>query len=362
MQLDAAIAAGAIGDRQRAPEIVGDDRALQLRKDLHGVAIGDRQRRDFHDGDGVLAVDPLGALHRAIARRTGVAGIGRHVGDRAALHTGIGAAAAIGVGIGGGIAIIRRIGIDQRTDGALFLCQFRLQAAPAAAIAGERDLALHADAAPRQRRIIGGQAIVHINHIGGDIAVALEGDIGRQRVLEIGARRVLGDRRLLPAKRHGNRADKVELRLQGRRVKHLEGLDLRIPAPGFELAEDELGIGLVMRAADMVGRRCHLLEPAHLLARRHAGIEYSLALGLFGRHLRHGQRRTGQQCGQRNRTECHEICPHDVVPVHRCTDGCPTGRGGKRFFGVRNGAGAAMACGWRSLGMRLAIGEAGITG
>jgi TRAP-type mannitol/chloroaromatic compound transport system permease large subunit len=81
-----------------------------------------------------------------------------------------------------------------------------------------------------------------------------------------------------------------------------------------------------------------------------AGIERRLAPGLFGRDLRHGQRRAGQQCGQRNGTECHDECPHGVEPGHRCTDGRPTGRGGKRFFGVLLGVHEAQltsACAWQ---------------
>ena len=83
----------------------------------------------------------------------------------------------------------------------------RLEAAPAAAVAGDDDLALDVDAALLERLIVVRHAVIDVDQRRGDVAVALIGDVGRQRVrgvaYEVGSP---GDRRLLPAERGRARA------------------------------------------------------------------------------------------------------------------------------------------------------------
>ncbi len=64
----------------------------------------------------------------------------------------------------------------------MLLRELGLEAAPAAAVAREDDLAADADAALRERLIIVGHAVIDVDHRRGDVAVALVGDIGRKRV------------------------------------------------------------------------------------------------------------------------------------------------------------------------------------
>ena len=235
MHLGFVITAQPIGKGQAALEAVGRQRATHAGEDLGGVGIGDRQHRDFQDGRRIFALGVLGAGHRAIARRRRIAGERRHIRHRAALHAIGRPAAAIGVGFGGGIAIIGRIGIDQRADSAMFLRQFGFQPAPAAAVTGQRNLALHIDAAPRQRLIIGGQAIVDVHHRRGDIAITLKRHIGRQRILQIARGAVFRNRRFLPAELGGIGAGDLQRGADRGGIKHIEPFDPGIPAPFLEL-------------------------------------------------------------------------------------------------------------------------------
>ena len=61
----------------------------------------------------------------------------------------------------------------------MVLRQLRLQPAPALAVTGDHDLALHIDAHALQRLVVVGHAVIHIDDRRGHIAIALEGDIGR---------------------------------------------------------------------------------------------------------------------------------------------------------------------------------------
>src|SRR6478752_6028271 len=48
---------------------------------------------------------------------------------------------------------------------------------------------------------------------------------------------------------------------------------MRVPAPLLEHGELEVGIGLVVRRADMVGRARHLLQPGELVGRADQRVE-----------------------------------------------------------------------------------------
>ena len=59
-----------------------------------------------------------------------------------------------------------------------------------------------------------------------------------------------------------------------------------VPAPGLELGQRELGIGLVVRRADLVGLRRHLLQPRLLIGGNQDRIELRLQSGLVRRARR----------------------------------------------------------------------------
>ena len=185
LQMDppALAVADVIGDRQRAAPGRRRHRPTQRAEQHRRIGIGDRQGRDLQDGRRILPRQVLGVLGRTIAGRGGIAREGGHVSHRAALDPLRRPRRALGIDVVDGIAVIARIGIDDRTDRAVLLGQLGLQAAPAGAVAGDHHLAFDRDAHPLQGVIVRRHAIVHIDQRRGDIAVALEGHIGRQFVL-----------------------------------------------------------------------------------------------------------------------------------------------------------------------------------
>ena len=219
VDLDAVVAADVVGDGQPALKAVGRGRTGERGEQLRRVAIGHRQRRDFEDRGRRCTRQPPGhAGDRAHSGRRRIAGVGRHVGDRAALDAERRARAALGVNVAVAVAVLLRIGIDDAADRAMLLRQLGLEAAPPGTVAGDGDLALHVDPAPGERLIVGGKAVVDVNQRCGDVAVALEGDIRRERVLRVAAGRILWDRRFLPAQHDALRRHHLDRRADRRRV------------------------------------------------------------------------------------------------------------------------------------------------
>ena len=67
------------------------------------------------------------------------------------------------------IAVIRGIGINNQTDGAIFFGNLGLHAAKRIAVTRNRDLALHIDAGFLQFFVVIRQAVVNVNQRRGDI-------------------------------------------------------------------------------------------------------------------------------------------------------------------------------------------------
>ena len=106
------------------------------------------------------------------AGRQGIAGVKRHVLHRAALQAFGGTKAALRIDIPGPVAVLLRIGIDDAADGTVLLRELRLQSAPATAVAGDDDLAFDVDAAARQILVVIRHAVVDVDEIPGDVAIA----------------------------------------------------------------------------------------------------------------------------------------------------------------------------------------------
>src|SRR6185312_4813634 len=101
----------------------------------------------------------LSARHRTVTRRGWVAGINLHLRDRTTLNAFRRTRRALRIRIGMEVTIVARVGIDEATDGAVFVSQLRLQSAPATAVTDDHDLALDADAKPREFLVIVGHAV-----------------------------------------------------------------------------------------------------------------------------------------------------------------------------------------------------------
>ena len=217
-----------IGEAEATAVFPGDKRSLERGNDLARVAVGDREGWYFEDHRRRRAREALGVRGRADARGQRIAGIGRHILDRAALNAGLGPTTAAWIDVRFCVAVVRRIGIDEAADGAMFLRQLRLQTAPAAAVPRKYNLAAHVDAALRKRVIIVRHSVVHVHHGRGDVAVALEGDVGRKRAFEMRRGWILRDRGLLTPERDVLRCHELERCRDRRRVEHVEALDVRI--------------------------------------------------------------------------------------------------------------------------------------
>ncbi|CAM5604922.1 hypothetical protein RLIN73S_06790 [Rhodanobacter lindaniclasticus] len=270
-----------VGQRQGAAPGGGRHRSAQRLQQRRGVGPGNRQHRDLQQRFRVLDRQPLGTGGGTDAGRERVARILLHVGHRAALHAFGGAPAAVGPGVALGVAVLVRVGIDQAADRAVLLRQLRLQPAPAAAVAGDHDLAAHVDAATRQFLVVVRHAVVGVDQRRGDIAVATVDVVWRQRTGQC-RRGIAGDRRLVQGGGERLRPEQFQRHLLRRRIQHLEGLDVRIPAPGAELLQHELGIRLVVRRAHLVRRRRHPLQPVAQLGRVELGVEASFQVELGG--------------------------------------------------------------------------------
>ena len=296
-----------IGQRQCAAPSRGRHRAAQRLQQRRGVGPGDRQHRNLQQGLRVLDRQPLGARRGADAGGQWIAGILLHVGDRAALHAFRRAPAAFGISVALGVAVIVRVGIDQAADRAMLLRQFRLEPAPAAAVAGDHDLAAHVDAAAGQLLVVVRHAVVGVDQWCGDIAVAAVDVVWRQRA---GQRRsgIAGDRRLVQGRGERLRPEQFQRDFLRRRIQHLERLDVRIPAPGAELLQHELGIRLVVRRADLVRRRCHLLQPVAQFGRIELGVEASFQVELGGGVRRREAEQAGLRWGGWLRPDGGEGC------------------------------------------------------
>ncbi len=200
---------------------------------------------------------------------------------------------ALRIDVVSGVAVVLRVGIDDRAGRAVHLGEQGLQAAPAAAVAGDHDLALHRDPHALERQVVLGHAVVGVDQGRGDVAIALEGDVGGKRVLGVGGR-IARDRRLGQGglERRAGAAHQLQGLADRRGVKHVEGLDLGVPAPGLELGGDPFGVGLVVDRAHMIRFGGEQLQPAAHLRRVDLGVELRLeGLGIhFGRILAQGRR------------------------------------------------------------------------
>ena len=188
-----------------------------------------------------------------------------------------------GIGLVDGIAVIGGIGIDDAADRAVILRELRLQPAPAGAIAGDDDLAFDADTQPLERLVVVLHAVIDIDQTARDIAIALIVDIGGKRGLGRGRAGVAGDRRLLQRGLERFGANKLQALVDRRWIEHPESLDMRVPAPVLEPRKDPLGVGLVVRRADMVGLGGQQLHPVAEVVRLNESVEVALERGLIGR-------------------------------------------------------------------------------
>ena len=216
--------AGVIGHRQRPAPLGRHHRSLHRPQQRQGIAIRNGQHGNLEDGGGLLA----GQLARPglgrPSRRQRVTGVHRHVHHAAALHALVGTERAVRIHIALKEPIVPGIGIDEAGDGAAFVGDLGLDAAPAAAVARQHDLALHADAHLLEPIEVGRHPVVDVDHFSGDVAVTRVRVEHRRHVgvggIGIGSQHRLGDGHGVPRGRHH-----LDRAFGGPRHQGLEALD-----------------------------------------------------------------------------------------------------------------------------------------
>ena len=248
----------------------------------------------------VLASSRVRRLASAVAAHAGcqrVAGVEGHVLHRPALDALVRTPAALRIGVALRVAVVGRIGIDDAADRPVLLGELGFEAAPALAVAGDDDLALHIHAHALERLVVVGHAVVDVDELARDVAVALVGDIGRQHPGGLGRGGVAGDRRLGQPGLIGRlaRLEQVERLAYGGGVEDLERLDVSVPAPGLELLQDPLGVRLVVWGAHFVRLGRKAAQPLADLGGGQLAVESRLqrTLGVGGPRGEAQQRRRG---------------------------------------------------------------------
>ncbi len=319
-----------VGDRQTAAPGLRRHRSAEGGQQRLGVAVRDRQGRNLHQHLGFRDRNALGVGRRADIGRERVAGLYRDVQHRAALHALVRPPGALGIGVAGAIAIVGGVRIDDAADGAMLIGQLDLQAPPSLAIADDDDLALHVDAHAGQDDIVVGIAVVDVDQVARDIAIGGVDQIGRQGVLAHRRRGVARQWRFIEAGLERRWPDQFQRFMLWRGVEDLEGLDARVPAPGFQLVTDEFRIGLVVRGADFVRRRREQLQTcvdrAGGKARIETGFQRAFAVGALRRKAQQGRRASGGSLGGgerergENGTMLHDAALGRIRSVRQTSD------------------------------------------
>src|SRR4029078_5848420 len=87
-----------------------------------------------------------------------------------------------------GISIVSRVGVDETTHRAVLRGDFWFYVAARSAVLRDADRAAHRDAATFELLVIGGDAVVHEDERGGDVAVT-RGGVVRRELLGVLTRR-----------------------------------------------------------------------------------------------------------------------------------------------------------------------------
>ena len=276
-----------IGDRQRAPPFFRRKGTFQRREQGLGVAVGQRQHRDFGERLDLVQVKPFRARPSAHSRSEWITRISRHIHHAATLHAVLVAQAAFGEDVALEVTIVTRVGIDQATDRAVLSGHFGLDAAPRLPIAGDHDCAFHRNAQPLQFFIVVRNAVIDVDQRRGDISIRRVRVVrGKLFGLLIGSG---VDREGRLVERSGKFGGLYQFHgaLFRSRKQDVEVLDMRVQSPFFHLGQQPFGIVLVIRRANVMRAR---REPLHVLAlivgvgnRAELRLPIALGAGRIGR-------------------------------------------------------------------------------
>ncbi len=131
-----------IGLGQGAAPAVGSHLPFERGEQRLRIRVGDGQDRNFGEGLGIFQLEALGVLRGSDSGGERIAGIERHIGHAAALHAVAGTPSAGRENVTLRVAVVRRIGIDQASHGAVFGRHLGLDAAPGISVTRDHDGAL----------------------------------------------------------------------------------------------------------------------------------------------------------------------------------------------------------------------------
>ena len=156
----------------------------------------------------------------------------------------------------------------------MFSRDLGLDAAPGIAVLGDDDGAFYGNSQPLQFLVVLGQAVVDENQRGGHVAIDRVGVVGGQLFALLIGGGIYGDRRLLQLGGELRRLDHFEHAFFGRRKQHVEGFDVRVPAPLLELRQNPFGVLLVIRRADVMRARAQAPHVLALVVRAGNGAKF----------------------------------------------------------------------------------------
>ena len=152
-----------ISERQSALPALGDVWAAKILKYRSGILSVDRECGDAREIGSIGWGNSRGIKRSGNTRREWIAGINLRIEDRAALNAAHRTPGAAREWIAGHVAVILRIGIEDKPEGFVLFGKFRFDAAIAMAIARDGNLSLDTNTERIERPIILGHPVVDID-------------------------------------------------------------------------------------------------------------------------------------------------------------------------------------------------------
>ncbi len=155
-------------------------RSGNCRQQRFGIAVRNRQHRNFCNDRNIFQIEALGIFACADARCQRIAGINWIVGHAAALHAVARTPRACRKSFALLESIFVRIGINQAANCAVFRRNFRLDAAPGMAVLGNHDRAFYGDTQAIELLVILRNPVVHEHQRRRHVTINRIGVIRRQ--------------------------------------------------------------------------------------------------------------------------------------------------------------------------------------
>ena len=189
-----------------------------------------------------------------------------------------------------------------------------LDAAPRPAITRDYDGTLHGHSQAVEPLVVFGHAVVDIDQRRRDIAIDRVGVVGGQLLVVLAGGGIASYGRLGELGRETLRRDHFEGARLGSGEEHLEGFDVGVQAPLFELRQDPLGVVLIVGRADVMRAGGQALHVVVQILGAGSGAEHYLPVVFGVRRFRRvaaqdggvggGRERCAEEQGQTGQVRC----------------------------------------------------------